>query len=447
MNDLVKDFEIILNSALKSVSPSEIFKDKILIDENKFNIENHSFSINQFEKIYVIGFGKASSAMATEIEKYLLNRIEDGIVITKYGFKTRTKKIKVFEAGHPLPDENTIKYSLDVLNLLSKTGKNDLVICLISGGGSSLFEVPIDGIDLQTLQELNDYLIKQKIPIHKINYFRKAISKVKGGKLLEFIYPSTCISLIISDVIGDDLSVIASGPTYMTPEQIYIDRDSISELKKILNTKGKLQLLEQLVKTEIFNEKIFSNYNTKVHNFIVASNKTAVEKSIEISRKLGYELHSYKYDASSSVENLTEIFLNDFLTLNQIQKPFKKIIIYGGETFLEVKGKGKGGRNLHLILTILNELIKNNIQTNFKFLISSFATDGNDGNTNVAGAFINNELIDKVKSSSYSTEFYLQNFDSYHFFINFNCLIKTGPTLTNVADLFICLACSNENLC
>jgi len=442
MCQLIKDFELIINSAVTSVSPVEIFKQKIFIDKQKISYQSHSFQLDQFEKIFVIGFGKASSAMATEIEKYLYYKIEDGVVITKYGFKTETKKIKVFEAGHPIPDKNTLKYSQNILNLLSRSGENDLVICLISGGGSSLFEIPIDGVDLKTLQLLNDFLIKQKIPIHKINFFRKAISKVKGGKLLEFIYPSTCVSFIISDVIGDDLSVIASGPTYLTSKESFIDSKDISKITNILNKNDELIKIEQLVKFKVFSDVIISYYNTRVHNLIIASNKTAVEKSIEISNQLGYEVFSCKYDLLSSIDELLMNFINEFLSLNQLQEKFKKVIIYGGETFLEVKGTGKGGRNLHLILSILNELIKNKIEVNFKFLISSFATDGNDGNTDVAGAFINNEILDRVKSSSHSTEFYLQNFDSYNFFKNLNCLIRTGPTFTNVADLFICLACS-----
>jgi len=444
MNELSKDFEVIIKSFLKSISPSEIFKEKVLINKNQIKIEDKTFPLNEFEKIYVIGFGKASSAMATEIEKYLLDKIEDGIVITKYGFKTETKKIKVFEAGHPLPDENSIKYSLDVLNLLSKTKENDLVICLISGGGSSLFEVPVDGIDLITLQELNDYLIKRKIPIHRINSFRKAFSKVKGGKLLEYIYPSTCLSFVISDVIGDDLSVIASGPTYLAAKKIYIDNKDTLEVEKILHHKDEVIKIEQLIKSQSFPEEIISYYNSKVHNFIVASNKTAVERSIEISKQLGYEIFACKYDLLMSVEELASHFINEFLSLNQTQGYFKKIIVYGCETFLEVKGSGKGGRNLHLLLTILNELIKNKIKPNFNFFISSFATDGNDGNTDSAGAFINNQILEKVKLSTFSPEVYLQNFDSYNFFKNFNCLINTGPTFTNVADLFICLACSTE---
>ncbi|MGB9664636.1 MAG: glycerate kinase type-2 family protein [Ignavibacteria bacterium] len=439
MDVLLIDFEQIITHTLKAISPSHIFQEKILIDNNQINYSGNSFELDRFEKIFVIGFGKASSAMATEIEKYLLNKITGGLVITKYGFKTPTKKIKVFEAGHPLPDKNTLKYSKGILDLLSKTTENDLVICLISGGGSSLFEVPIEGIDLETLQSLNGFLIKQKIPINKINYFRKAFSKIKGGKLLNYIFPSTCISFIISDVVENDISVIASGPTHLDANELFINENEIPKIKNYLNSDNALTKLESLVITKSFPEELIQYNNSRVFNYIVASNKTALDASVEIAKKLGYEIHSLKYELSKSVDEISIIFIDDFLQLTKKEKKSKQAIIYGSETYLEVKGNGKGGRNQHLVLTIMNELIKKKIEIDFKFLISSFATDGNDGNTDAAGAFFNNEIINKIIKSNYPTEIFLQNFDSYNFFNQFDCLIKTGPTFTNVADLFICL--------
>ncbi len=442
MNLLLKDFEQIINSTIKVISPSEIFKEKVLINKNKIRIKEFSFSLDRFEKIFVIGFGKASSAMATEIEKYLLDKITAGIVITKYGFKTPTKKIKVVEAGHPIPDENTFKYSNEILDLLSKTTENDLVLCLISGGGSSLFEVPIEGIDLKTLQSLNDLLIKQKISIHKINFFRKAFSKVKGGKLLNYIFPATCFSLIMSDVVGNDISVIASGPTFLDGHQISIDKNEIPNIQHYLRLDEALSKLEKLVVKKSFSEELIQYNNSKVFNFIVASNKTAVDASVKITKKLGYEIHSLEYDLSKSVEEMSIKFFYDFIPLMKNKKKSKRAIIYGGETYLEIKGSGRGGRNQHLILTILNELLKIKNEIELNFLISSFATDGNDGNTDAAGAFINNEILEKVLKSNFYPVNFLQNFDSYSFFSQFNCLIQTGPTFTNVADIFICLVSS-----
>lgn len=439
MNILLKDFEQIIKLTLKAISPSEIFKEKVLIDKNKITFQEFSFSLDRFEKIIVIGFGKASSAMATEIEKYLLDKITAGIVITKYGFKTTTKKIEVFEAGHPLPDENTLKYSEKILDILSKTTANDLVLCLISGGGSSLFEVPIEGIDLKTLQSINDLLIKQKISIHKINFFRKAFSKVKGGKLLNYIFPATCLALIMSDVVGDDISVIASGPTFLDTNEIFIDKNEIPKIKDYLIDKDALSKLEKLVIKKSFPEKLIRYNNSKVFNFIVASNKTAVDASVEIAKKLGYEIHSLEYDQSKSVEELSIKFINDFLPIIKNEKKSKRAIFYGGETYLEVKGSGKGGRNQHLVLTILNELLKIKNEIELDFLISSFATDGNDGNTDAAGAIINNEILEKILKSNIPPVNFLHNFDSYNFFSQFDCLIQTGPTFTNVADILICL--------
>ncbi len=200
MDILLQEFSFLVNSAIKSVLPKTIFQEKIKIHNSLLKIENIQINLDEYKNIYVIGFGKASSAMASELEKLLGDRITNGIIITKYGFKTLTKKIKVYEAGHPLPDKNTLLYSNNILKMLKQTSAQDLIICLISGGGSSLFEVPVNGLDLETLQLINQILITERLSIHQINYYRKALSKVKGGKLLNYIYPSTCLSLIISDV-------------------------------------------------------------------------------------------------------------------------------------------------------------------------------------------------------------------------------------------------------
>lgn len=439
MTNLIDDFYLLLNSSLKSVTLPEIFQKKIKVEKDRILIENFLIDLNQFKEIFVIGFGKASASMATEIEKYLYNRVEKGIVITKYGFKTETNKIRVYEAGHPIPDENTIKYSNEILNLLTKTKEDDLVICLISGGGSSLFEVPDNIIDLYSLQRLNDFLTKQRISIHQINYFRKAFSNVKGGKLLKYIYPSTCLSLIISDVVGDDLSIIASGPTYLTETELNILEKDRNNITTIISNQLSFNSLQNLIYENKRPSYLIDYFKSKVYNFIVASNSLMINNLISEAKRSGYETVSVNYNFSDSVEELCKKFINDFYSIIKLNSKFRKIIVYGGETFLEVKGNGKGGRNTHLILSILNEILNKNLEIDSNFLIASFATDGNDGNTDAAGAFITNEILNEIRSSNLSVTEYLDEFNSYHFFEKFNCLIKTGPTFTNVADVFICL--------
>lgn len=437
MSSLIGDFYQIINSTLRSVTPDFILKEKIRLSCSVIELTDLKINLREYEKIIVIGFGKASSAMATELEKYIGDRITEGIVVTKYGFKTPTEKIRVYEAGHPILDDNTIKYSNEIVQLLSSTSEKDLVICLISGGGSSLFEIPDDSICLNELQLLNEFLIKQDIPIHKINFYRKAFSKVKGGKFLKYIYPATCISLIISDVVGDDLSIIASGPTY-------IDKDLSSPALKgrfnseiILSNKLSIDQLNDFIYARKFENEIIEYFKSKVYNIILASNYNAIITASSEIEKLGYEIDTIKHNVSDTVENISKFILNEIERKNQIERPFRKALLLGGETFLKVKGAGLGGRNTHLVLTILNEIVTKNIETNLNFLIASVSTDGNDGPTDAAGAFITNEILEDLKTTSIEITPYLESYNSYNFFKQFNSLVKTGTTNTNVADIII----------
>lgn len=437
MSSLIGDFYQIINPTLRSVTPDFIFKEKIRLSSSVIELTDLKINLREYEKIIVIGFGKASSAMATELEKYIGDRITEGIVVTKYGFKTSTEKIRVYEAGHPILDENTIKYSNEIIQLLSNTSEKDLVICLISGGGSSLFEIPDDSICLNELQRLNEFLIKQDIPIHKINFYRKAFSKVKGGKFLKYIYPATCISLIISDVVCDDLSIIASGPTHINTDLSFPTLKGNFNSKIILSNKLSLDHLNDFICERKFENEIIEYFKSKVHNIILASNYDAIITASSEIEKLGYEIDTIKHNVSDTVENISKFILNVIERKNQIEKPFRKALLLGGETFLKVKGAGLGGRNTHLVLTILNEIVTKNIETNLNFLIASVSTDGNDGPTDAAGAFITNEILENLKTTSIEITPYLESYNSYNFFKQFNSLVKIGTTNTNVADIII----------
>lgn len=439
MSLIYEDFLKIITSAIKVVTPQEIFKSKIKIVDNSLIVNQSSFDLNNYDKIYVIGFGKASAAMATELEKQLFDRIEKGIVITKYNHKSPTQKIEIFEAGHPVPDENTLIHSKKIIALLNVTKENDLVICLISGGGSALFEELIEGYTLKDLATINDHLIHQKFSIHEINKIRKALSKVKGGKLLSYIYPSKLISFIISDVAGDDLSTIASGPTYLeeTFNFSWIDGNEISELET--HDENLYQKLSKLIRFSPVPDKIIDYYRTHVHNFIVASNKDAVVEAAKVAKSLGYNIYSKKLDVLGTSEEICSQFFSELMKLNDLNRPIKECIVWGGETFLEVKGIGIGGRNSHFVLEFIELLKDSKNPPSMNFLVSSVATDGNDGRTDSAGAFITNELVQKIFNSEIDLKKYKENFDSYNFFKQFNALIKTGPTSTNVMDLMIAL--------
>lgn len=437
MSSLINNFFQILNSSLQVISPRFIFQNKIKISSSTIEFENSQLNLSQFKRIFVIGFGKASSAMATELEKYLLDKIEDGVVITKYGFKTPTKKIKVYEAGHPIPDENSLKYSQEIIRLCENLTRNDLIICLISGGGSALFEVLNPKIDLNTLRLINKYLLKQKISIYEINRVRKALSNVKDGKLLNYLYPATCLSFIISDVVGNDISVIASGPTYINDQRTFLELKDFERLRTILQKENLINEFDDLIEEKEYDRTILKYFDEKVYNLIISSNQDAVETAKNTATSLGYEIHRIEYNILSSTEEVSKKIIKEMIDLNDNDNNFKKAIIFGGETFLNVTGNGLGGRNSHLVLQIVNEIISREIELDFNFLIASVATDGNDGPTDAAGAYITNEILETIKNSNINPSDYLKNFDSYNFFNAFGCLIKTGVTNTNVADLMI----------
>ncbi len=443
MSLIYEDFLSIIHCAINSVTPKEIFKTRIKRENNFLIINENLFNLDEYEKIYVIGFGKASSAMASEFEKYFSDRIEEGFVITKYNHKTPTQKIEIFEAGHPIPDKNTLTHSNKIIELLHKTKENDLVICLISGGGSSLFENLIEGFTIEALTAINEYLIHHKFSIHEINKIRKALSKVKGGKLLSYVYPSELISIIISDVVGDDLSTIASGPTYLEEGHNFswMKKNQMSSIN--FRNENLYEKLSKLILFEPVPEKIVDYYKTHVHNFIVASNKDAVNEAAKVAKNLGYNIHSQRSDVSGTTEDLCSQLFSALIQLNDSSRPIKECIIWGGETYLEVQGSGLGGRNTHFVLQFLHLLTESKISLSMEFLISSIATDGNDGRTDSAGAFITGEMIKKIFDSKIDYKKYLMDFDSYNFFNQFNGLIKTGPTLTNVMDVMIALVVKN----
>lgn len=438
MQNLIEDFKNILTCAIDSVKPVNIFKDAISLIDSKLIIKGDEFDLGQFENIYIIGFGKASSAMATELENILYDYITDGVVITKYGFKTPTRKIKVYEAGHPVPDENTIKYSKQILRIALKAEVNDLVLCLISGGGSSLFEVLPEGLSLDDLKILNDVLLRSGADIFEINLIRKKFSLVKGGKLLKELYPASCISIIISDVIGDDLSTIASGPTFLssTEENKTKRIETVYNLKEILPERF-VKLLKKN-NQNIFLDSLKTYYQSKIKNYIVASNQIALEKAKEIATLLGYNTRILNNSMQGEARIIAENFVDEMVRIRKDNKNLLPVcLLMGGETTVTVKGKGIGGRNLEFALACLIKIMKLNLD--FEFLISSVATDGNDGMTDAAGAIVNLDLIKRINSLNMNPEEYLSNNDSYTFFNQVDALLRLNSTFTNVMDVVICL--------
>ncbi|GBD96937.1 MAG TPA: glycerate kinase [Nitrospirae bacterium] len=426
--------------ALRSVDPSLIVKDHAK--------RIHSdFSGTDFKKLLVTGFGKASYQMAKAVEDVFdASLITGGIVITKYGHAERQgaggrghgtwdlKKIKVFEAGHPIPDENGIMATEEIIKLLQNTDEQTLVLCLISGGGSALFVSPYEGITLSEKQLITDLLLRAGADITELNSVRKHLSGVKGGRLAEIASPAKIISLMISDVIGDKLDVIASGPT--AP-----DTSTFNDAAGVINKfnlrekapKGVLDIIDRgreglIPETPKADSPVFEN----VTNIIIGSNRKALEAAKNKAMSIGFEAEIISSGIMGEAREVGKRLAGKAKGTKVQRHKGTKCFISGGETTVTVRGAGKGGRNTELALSFAME-----IEGIGGVTLLSAGTDGTDGPTDAAGAIVDGETILKAKKLGLNPKEYLGNNDSYNFFNKINSLLITGPTGTNVMDVQI----------
>lgn len=370
-------------------------------------------------KKILIAIGKASYQMAkTALESEV--KFDETVVITKYNhLKDNLRGCVCFEAGHPISDENTIKASKYAYDLVGNLTKDDLVVMLISGGGSSLFEIPL--LDFEKIKDINNQLLKKGADIVEINTIRKRLSKVKGGKFAKHCYPAQVYNIILSDVIGNRPDMIASGPSY---EDFSICEDALKIVKKYkLNlSKKALELLkEETVKT-------LPNVKTKISGSV----DQLCFKAKEVLEKNGYktEILTTCMDCEASEAGF---FLSSIAKTKSKSKN-KLAYIFGGETIVHLKGKGKGGRNQELVFASAK-----NISGLKNVTIISFSSDGTDGPTDAAGAFVDGETFNKLKEKNIDYDCILKNNDSYTVLKQLNQLIITGPTGTNVNDASIIL--------
>ncbi len=428
----------IFHSGVEAVKPNKLIPQFLSVDKNILQIGDLKLKAEDYKHVFVIGFGKASASMAQSVEEILGDEITDGHVITKYHHSVSLKTIKITEAGHPLPDEKGIEGTKAIISILNKAGENDLVICLISGGGSSLLVDVPKGSNLKEIEIVNNCLLKSGADIHEINCVRKQLSEVKGGGLAKKAFPATLVSLIVSDVIGDNIGSIASGPT--VAEQTSIE-DTLAIIKKYklndqipknilnhlylkMNNQGNNLLQED---TEIF---------SKTKNIIVGNNITALDHAKEKAEWYGYITEIISNSLQGDIRQIANYILRVARQAKN-EKPNNKIcFLFGGEPTVQVAGSGSGcgGRNQHLALLIASQLYDTEEIT---FL--SAGTDGTDGTTEAAGAVVDSNTIQNAKNMNLSMDNYLAEFNSYNFFKQVGGLINTDPTLTNVMDLMVVL--------
>ncbi len=389
----------------------------------------------KFKRVLVVGMGKASGEMARSAYDALGSLIQTGIVVTKHGAAAlsegRTGPVRILEAGHPVPDEHGVLAAKEILKLLEGADKETLVVCLISGGGSALLAAPYEGISLAEKQEVTQALLRAGADITELNAVRKHISAVKGGRLAHLAYPATVISLIISDVIGDPLDVIASGPT-SPDESTYEQAMHILDKYRITVSQSISSHLKQGIQgiapeTPKPGEAAFN----KVENLIIAGNRTALASAKDKAAEIGYSPLILTDKLRGDVENAAQWLFEQ--TTGRKSKDIN-CLICGGETTVVVKGNGLGGRNMELALRF-GLLIEN--RQNICML--SAGTDGTDGPTDAAGAVVDSASMAEARGRGLHPEDYLKNNDSYNFFKKAGGLLVTGPTGTNVMDIQVVL--------
>lgn len=439
MNSLNDDLNEILSQAINAVKPSVLIPYCINLKENQLILPGIKYNLDEYKRIFLIGAGKASAYMAKELEKILGRKIHGGLVSVKYGHAVECKYVEVIEAGHPISDSNSIRAAELILKIAMQADDNDLVLCVFSGGASALMEYLPDEISFNDYRKTLSLMLNSGADINEMNFVRKHLSMVKGGKLARAIYPADCISIIISDVIGDNISTIASGPTAADSS---VFNDAMNVLDKYnLNKKIPESVMKYLTsgcsgdkeETLKSGDIIFN----KVKNIVIGNNRLALKSAKKAAERLGYRVvilsDRISGEACETGRETADFIKRKCEEKNPDRQP--ACILFGGETTVTVKGNGKGGRNTELALAALIALK----DVSCSYLLASFATDGNDGATDAAGAFITPELWNLIRSKNLDPQKFLNDNNSYEFFNSVNGLIKTGPTETNVMDIVVAL--------
>jgi glycerate-2-kinase len=429
----------ILEAALESVDPIKAILQKIKIEDFMLKVNNLTLSLKGIRKIIVIGGGKAGGSMAVAIEELLGERITEGLinVLKETEDLYRIPNIKLHGAAHPIPDEGGLSGVKEMLKLIESLSYNDLVIILISGGGSAMMPLPAEGISLSNLQDITYRLLQSGATINEINAVRKHLSAFKGGQLAKECYPAQVLSLILSDVVGDPLDTIASGPTtpdettFKTAKEV-LEKYCILE-NASLGIKERLQLgcNGEIPDTPKENDPIFRN----VHNFIVANNATAALAASEKAEELGYISQVLSTFIEGEAKEVGNVYSSIIREISKSGRPVKPpcAIIIGGETTVTVKGRGKGGRNQELALSSLRKL------NGINCVLATLGTDGIDGGTDAAGAIVDGMSYKRGEKKQQKIEELLKDNNSNKFFKSLKDLIITGPTGTNVNDLTVIL--------
>ncbi len=453
--DLRESALAIFQAALDAADPRRAIHRACHREGDRLIVQDRVYDLKSTGRVFVIGFGKAGAAMAQAVDEIVGDRVERGWVNVKYGHLVQlpSSRIRLHEAGHPLPDANSELGTSEILELLDNTSVNDLVICLISGGGSALLELPVEGVSLDDMRTMTDALLRSGATINEINALRKHLSQVKGGQLARRTR-APILSLILSDVIGSPLDTIASGPTVP-------DSTTFADALNVIKQRGIraqvpaniLAHLERGARGEIpdtpkpsdvplDNAGSMTGSTTalfsRVQNVVVADNASACQAALQAAQARGFNsllLTTYLQGEAREVARVLAAIAREVVASNRpVAAP--ACVLAGGETTVTVHGKGKGGRNQELALAAAVEISGTPAE---RIVVFSAGTDGTDGPTDAAGALADGASISRAAALGLDAQQYLADNDAYHLFEPLHDLILTGPTNTNVNDLVLVL--------
>jgi glycerate 2-kinase len=409
----------IFRAALSAADPDQAVTRHIQFDGRILTADRRRYDLTKFDRVQVIGAGKASRAMAGALERILGRRIQGGWVNVPDGNAAPLRRLTIHASSHPVPDARGEEGARQILKIAQEAGPRDLLLCVISGGASALMPLPAPPMTLAQKQELTRQLLASGATIHEMNCVRKHLSQIKGGQLAQAASPATMIALILSDVTGDDLATIGSGPTVPDP--------TTSEDARRILERNRLKVPSSVMETP---KAPFH----RLQNLIIGSNTLALDAAAKKAKQLGYRplvLSSYVEGETREVAKVHAAIVKEILAHG---RPVKSpaCILSGGETTVTLRGQGKGGRNQEFVLAAALAL-----EGFGPAVIFSAGTDGIDGPTDAAGAMADPTTLRRARELGLDAWKCLENNDSYNFFKPLGSLIETGPTGTNVMDVRI----------
>lgn len=425
----------IVDAAIGAVSPDPAMRAAMTLDGDRLTVDGQAYDLSRYDRVLAIGAGKASAAMARTLEDILGGRLAGGVVATKYDHGLPLDRIEVVEAAHPVPDLAGTRASARLLELAADTTERDLVLVLLSGGASAIVPAPRPSITLEDKQEATRRLLECGATINEINAIRKHLSAFKGGHLAKALEPATVVTLIISDVVGDSLDVIGSGPT-APDESTFLDcqaiLDKYSLCSEVPAAVARL-IADGCAGREAETCKAGDSCFDRVRNVIIAGNGNALDGAARAAGELGYEPLIVDRAMQGEAREVARQLVSRGVNLCR-EGSGPVCLLAGGETTVTIRGTGTGGRNQELALAAAVELAGQDGYA-ARMSVLSLGTDGSDGPTDAAGALVFPDTVPKTEMERASARAFLDNNDAYTYFTEIGTILKTGPTRTNVMDV------------